>query len=92
VRPRSAGQLDQDLRERCGWHYRSHQSPSTVGEFPDWYRSRWDGRDFDIHSHIGRGDTKRMAHRAIRVAFAWDPVHEVVVVGFAGQHQRTRQT
>jgi len=84
--------LGLELSKRCGWHYRPHQSATTVGRFPEWYRCVWDGRTFDVHEHVGRGDAKRMGTKSIRVAFAWDAKHEVVVVGFVGQHQRTKQS
>ncbi len=92
VRPRSLEELQESLRIAGGWHYRSHQSSTTVGKYRDWYECTWDGRPYDIHAHIGRGNTKRMTENSIRLAFAWDEERQVVVVGFVGQHQRTTAT
>lgn len=82
-------ELDLRLRDRCGWQYRAAQSATTVGRFPEWYRCTYEGRSFDVHEHIGRGDARRLGSKSIRVAFAWDDERQVVVVGFLGQHQRT---
>jgi hypothetical protein len=84
--------LNISLRETAGWHFRPHQSATTVGRFREWYECSWNGRRHQVLSHIGRGDTKRMAENAIRIGFTWDREHELIVIGFIGQHQRTTQS
>jgi hypothetical protein len=83
-------QLDTELRSRCGWMYRPNQSKETVGEFESWYQTRFRGEDLEIHEHIGKGNTKRQGEKSIRIAFAWHEKTRRVVIGFVGQHQRTR--
>ncbi len=84
--------LHLSLREAAGWHFRPHQSATTVGRFREWYECSWNGSRRQVLSHIGRGDTKRMAGNAIRIGFTWDREHELIVIGFIGQHQRTTQS
>lgn len=85
-------ELDLRLRERCGWTYRTGQSRTTMGQYPDWYRCSVAGRTFELREHVGRGNTRRQGQRSIRLAFAWDAESERIVLGFIGQHQRTGQS
>ena len=74
-----------------GWFHKTDQSATTVGMYPDWYRTTYRGRTLDILEHIGKG-TSFDARSTIRIAFAWDDETELVVVGYVGRHQRNRQS
>ena len=83
------GQADR-IGETCpGWFYKSNQSASTMGQFPDWYRTRINGTAWKLAAHLGKG-TSHDPHHTIRIAFAWDEPNERVIVGFVGLHQRNR--
>ena len=78
------------IGETCpGWFYKSNQSASTMGQFPDWYRTRVNGTAWKLAAHLGKG-TSHDPHHTIRIAFAWDEQNERVIVGFVGLHQRNR--
>ena len=78
------------IGESCpGWFYRSNQSAVTMGQFPDWYRTRVNGTAWKLAAHLGKG-TSHDPHHTIRIAFAWDQQNERVIVGFIGLHQRNR--
>ncbi len=78
------------IGETCpGWFYKSNQSASTMGQFPDWYRTRVNGTAWKLAAHLGKG-TSHDPHHTIRIAFAWDEPNERVIVGFVGLHQRNR--
>ena len=80
------------IGESCpGWFYKAAQSESTVGMFPEWYRTSFHGRSYDITAHIGKGNSFD-PRSTIRIAFAWDDERERVVVGYVGRHQRNRQS
>ena len=83
--------LKQSLYETCRWDYRKSQSPSTMGEYPEHYAAKYDGRNYALEEHIGKGGNKDPRH-TIRIAFAWDKDLEVVIIGYIGQHQRTAVT
>ena len=72
-----------------GWFYKSNQSAATMGQFPDWYRTRVNGTAWKLAAHLGKG-TSHDPHHTIRIAFAWDEPNERVIVGFVGVHQRNR--
>ena len=58
------------IGESCpGWFYRSNQSAVTMGQFPDWYRTRVDGTAWKLAAHLGKG-TSHDPHHTIRIAFA----------------------
>jgi len=80
------------IGETCpGWFYKSNQSASTMGQFPDWYRTRVNGTAWKLAAHLGKG-TSHDPHHTIRIAFAWDEPNERVIVGFIGLHQRNRRS
>ena len=80
------------IGESCpGWFYKPAQSESTVGMFPEWYRTSFQGRTHDITTHIGKGNSFD-PRSTIRIAFAWDEESERVLVGYVGRHQRNRQS
>jgi len=84
--------LDAALRAVApGFSYRPHQSPSTMGNYAADYETLWEGRRYSLRYHLARG-TSRDARRTIRIGFAVDEERQVVVLGFIGQHQRTRQS
>ena len=80
------------IGETCpGWFYKSNQSASTMGQFPDWYRTRVNGTAWKLAAHLGKG-ASHDPHHTIRIAFAWDEPNERVIVGFMGLHQRNRRS
>lgn len=80
------------IGETCpGWFYRSNQSASTMGQFPEWYRTRVNGTAWKLAAHLGKG-TGHDPHHTIRIAFTWDEPNERVIVGFIGRHQRNRRS
>jgi hypothetical protein len=83
--------LDHALRERTGWSYEAHQSQTALGKHKSEYECSWDGRRHILKAHMGTGASKD-PRRTIRIAFAWDEVKKVVVLGYVGQHQTTDRT
>ncbi len=83
--------LDLSIRRTCGWFYRPKQSDTTVGEFPEYYTATVNGKKHRLNEHIGKGATNN-ASTTIRIGFYWDKNNQVVVIGYIGQHQRTRAT
>ena len=80
----------ESIAEACpGWSYKSKQAPTTVGRFPDWYRTTVNGTVWKLVAHVGKGTGHDPKH-TIRIAFAWDEQNERVIVGFVGRHQRTQ--
>ena len=80
------------IAESCpGWFHKTDQSAATVGMYPDWYRTTYQGRTVNILQHVGKGASFD-ARSTIRIAFAWDDETDRVVVGYVGRHQRTRQS
>ena len=65
------------------------QCETTKDRFPDWYRTRVDGKTWDMSNHVGKGNSHDPRH-TIRIAFAWDEANGRVIVGFVGMHQRNR--
>lgn len=92
---RSCPDLDKNLSETItGWHYSGHQKDATVKASEAWYRCPWDGapgKKLWIREHL-RAGTSRRPEETIRIAFAWDPKTELVVIGFIGQHQENTKT
>ncbi|MBZ0114480.1 MAG: hypothetical protein K8J08_18600 [Thermoanaerobaculia bacterium] len=80
--------LDIELRERCGWKYRSSQSEQTMKKYRSEYTTTVDGKIFWLGPHIATRSAKDPKH-SLRIAFNWDERCERVVVGYIGQHQRT---
>ena len=88
---RSCPDLDRACRETCGFHYSGHQSDTTMGQFPEFYETTWAGASVPLKMHLKRGCNSDPRH-TLRIAFHWDEPAARVVVGYIGQHQRTRQT
>ena len=78
-------------KEESGLNYSPNQSPSTMGEFPEYYRTRYEGEDVPLTRHLGRGNNKD-PRLSFRLAFYYDKDRDKVVLGYLGQHQRTRAT
>ena len=74
-----------------GWFFRRKQSDSTVGMFREWYETRVAGHRYDLTSHVGKGSSFD-PKTTIRIGFAWDEESSRVIVGFIGQHQKSRQS
>ena len=80
------------IGESCpGWFHKPDQSQATVGMYPDWYRTSYEGRTVAVTSHIGKGASFD-PRSTIRVGFAWDEETQRVVVGYVGRHQRNRKS
>ena len=88
----SCPDLDRSMRETIpGWTYSGHQSDVSVGGNKSWYECRWEGTKHDIHEHLRCG-TSADPRKSLRIAFAWAPKQQKVVVGFLGQHQRNTKS
>ncbi len=83
--------FDGHCREQSGFWYRSSQSDLTITKYAEYYHTRFDNRRLVLREHIGRGSGKDPRY-TIRIAFAWDPDAERVVIGYIGQHQKTGAT
>lgn len=83
--------LDRACREACGFKYAARQAETTMGEYPSYYETTWNGNTVRLERHLARGASKDPRH-TLRIGFAWDEASETVVVGFVGQHQRTGAT
>ena len=80
------------IEEACpGWFYRANQSDTTMGRFPDWYRTKVNGATLELSNHVGKGTSHDPRH-TIRIAFAWDEENDRIIVGFVGVHQRNRRS
>ena len=80
------------IADACpGWFFRRKQSDSTVGMFREWYETRVAGHRYDLTSHVGKGSSFD-PKTTIRIGFAWDEENDRVIVGFIGQHQKSRQS
>ena len=83
--------LNTECRRQSGFWYSPHQSDMTVGMYAEDYQATWQGRRLTLHGHLSKGQNKDARH-TIRVGFDFDAERGVVVVGYIGQHQRTRAT
>jgi len=89
---RSCPDLKGELqRTATGFSYQPHQSDGTTGRYPEDYVTTWEGREYPLTRHVGKG-TARDRRRCVRIAFAVDDEREVIVLGYFGQHQRTTAT
>jgi len=80
------------VKEACpGWSYMPHQADGTKEQFAEWYTATANGRTYDLHAHIGKGNSFD-PQQTIRVAFAWDDDLRKVIVGYVGLHQRNRRS
>ena len=83
--------FDKSIRKACGWHYAGNQSKLTMTKYKHWYTTHFNGKTYWLKKHIGTGSNKD-ARYTIRIAFDWDKDHQVVVIGYIGQHQQTSAT
>ena len=83
--------LDLSCRRASGFSYTAHQSDRTMGEYPDDYYLRWNEEKRALERHLGKGSSKD-PRETLRIAFFYDEDQDQVVVGYIGQHQRTRST
>ena len=83
--------LPGECRRQCGLRYSPNQSPTTMGQFPEGYRTVWRGEEVTLERHVGRGNNKD-PRLSVRIAFHYDADEDRIVVGFLGQHQRTKAT
>ena len=80
------------IEESCpGWFHKRDQSQVTVGMYPEWYRTSYEGRMIAATNHIGKG-TSFDPRSTIRIGFAWDEETQRVIVGYLGRHQRNRKS
>lgn len=82
--------LEENLRQavRPNWFFTPRQSPTATGKYPDAYTASHQGKKYDLHEHIGRGNSHK-AKGNIRIAFAWDEDQGKLIVGYIGRHQPT---
>jgi hypothetical protein len=84
-----------DLEHSCltltGMNYKRGQSVTTMGQYADDYKVTWNKTTRELKEHMGHGSSKE-AGETIRIAFFYDKETKKVVVGYIGQHQRTRAT
>ncbi|AXI99974.1 hypothetical protein CYPRO_0691 [Cyclonatronum proteinivorum] len=83
--------LDHSCKESCGFFYSSNQSTRTMGQYKDDYEYFYNGEKHQLKEHIGTGANKHPEY-TIRIAFFFDKESNKVIVGYLGQHQRTRAT
>ena len=83
--------LGEECLRQCGLHYSPNQSASTMGQFPEDYRTMWGGEEVPLTRHL-RGGNNKDPRLSIRLAFHYDRAADTIVVGYLGQHQRTRAT
>ena len=78
-------------RACSGWFHKPDQSESTVGMYREWYQTSFCGRTLRVTNHIGKG-TSFDPRNTIRIGFTWDEKAQRVVIGYVGQHQRSRKS
>ena len=82
-----------DLTKSClddtGFTYVSSQSEKTMGEFPGDYMVTHEGVKYELREHVGKG-VSHDGRNTVRIAFDYADKLGKAVVGFIGQHQRTR--
>ena len=90
--PGPSPDFDRLLKEACpGWSYKPNQTDTTMGMYPDWYKTTTGGKTYELPNHIGKGNSHDPKN-TIRIAFAWDGDRKQVVVGYIGLHQRNRHS
>lgn len=83
--------LKDNCQREAGMEYASHQSPVTMGKYPEEYYINHGGQKVALQEHLAEGDS--FDHRySLRVAFFFDPVDKRVVIGHIGKHQRTKKS
>ena len=83
--------LNKSIKKVCGWSYTGRQSRKTMRKYESWYTTSFQGEKYWLKRHVGTGSNKDSRY-TIRIAFDWDKVRQVVVIGFIGQHQQTDAT
>ncbi len=82
----------ESIADTCpGWQCKEHQSATTMGQYPDWYRTHVNGTAWELKPRLAKGKNHDPRH-TIRIAFAWDEANDRVIVGFIGLHQRNRSS
>lgn len=89
--PQSRDNHDTRLREFCGWSYRPSQSKDTMKRFKSEYTTDVDGETHWLGHHLCSRSVKDPKH-SLRIAFSWDERSGKVVIGYIGQHQKTKAT
>ena len=93
--PSKAGLANADLavsaHDALGMLYSAHQAESTMGQYREEYFIERDKQVFALEGHlgVGRGHDPR---KTLRIAFAFDPRDNRVLVGYIGYHQTNRKT
>lgn len=88
---KSCPDLPGECKRACGFEYAPHQSETTMGMYANYYQTTWEGRAYTLSAHLGTGNNKDPRY-TLRLAFAWDEQREKIIIGYVGQHQRTRAT
>ena len=83
--------IDHSCKENCGFSYEPNQSEITMGIYKNEYEMNYKGESYKLKEHIGQGSSKDPRY-TIRIAFFFDDEDKKVVVGYMGQHQKTRST
>lgn len=83
--------FDSSIKKVCGWRYMGSQSKYTMTKYKPWYTTSLEGRTYWLKRHVGSGSNKDSRY-TIRIAFDWDSIRQVVVIGYIGQHQQTDAT
>ncbi len=87
----SVPDFDSSIKKVCGWRYVGGQSKNTMTRYKSWYTTSLEGKMYWLKRHVGTGSNKDSRY-TIRIAFDWDSVRRVVVIGYIGQHQQTDAT
>ncbi len=83
--------FNSSIKKACGWTYKGKQSKITMNRYKSWYTTSLEGKTYWLKRHVGTGSNKDSRY-TIRIAFDWDSVRQVVVIGYIGQHQQTGAT
>ena len=83
--------LQKSCKQMCGFNYSANSSETTMGEHPSDYFTEYKGKGISFESHIGYGSAHNPRH-TIRVAFHYHKKEKKIIVGYIGQHQKTRQS
>ena len=83
--------FDKSIKKVCGWRYMGGQRKQTMNRYKPWYTTSVEGKTYWLKRHVGTGSNKDSRY-TIRIAFDWDKVRKIVVIGYIGQHQQTDAT
>jgi len=88
----SCPDLNASIRDTLkGWTFSPNQSDLTIKKNREWYECTWDGQKYTIDEHLRYGTSTRPEH-CIRIAFAWDPGKQRIVIGYLGPHQKNTKS